>query len=291
MIHKYSYQMILCGLLFLFLLSPVSALAQDEVPVDSTAWKKKLDARLAGSQASYSDNWADGGENSLAFTTSLTGNAIRKTQSWIQKHDLRLALGSLKQGSNDFRKADDLIQWVSTFEYRNDDGFRKWHPTAAFELRTQFAEGFDYSGDEPDKISAFFSPATLTETIGFSYSPEDWYSWLIGFAGKQTIVTMEDFRERYGNGTDVLRFEVGFNTKASVNRDIFENVNLKTGLSVFAGFGQLDKPDVRWENLLTMSVNSWLTVGFELVTFYDLDIDDKVQLKQVLSTGVSLGIL
>ena len=102
---------------------------------------------------------------------------------------------------------------------------------------------------------------------------------------------MEEFRARYGNGTDAIRFEAGFNTKASMNRDIVENVNLKTGLSIFAAFDQLDKPDVRWENLLTMSVNSWLTVGFELVTFYDLDIDDKVQLKQVLSTGISLGIL
>ncbi len=278
-------------LIFVFVLMPSSAWAQDEAEVDSTAWQKNLVALLAGSQASY-DNWAEGGINSLAFTASLNGDFQRTTTSWIQKHEMRLALGSLKQDTLDFRKADDLIQWASRFEYKYDDTFAKWHPTAAFELRTQFATGFDYSGAEPLKVSAFFSPATLTETIGFSYSPQEWFSWLIGLGAKQTIVGIDSLRSSYGNDVDQLtRFEAGLNSKASVDRDIFENVNLKTSLSVFSAFDDFGRPDVRWENLVTMTVNSWLTVGFEFVTFYDLDIDDRVQLKQVLSTGISVGLL
>ncbi len=288
---KPFYRNTLSVFLLLLIASPSIAWAQDTAEADSTAWEKNLVALLAGSQASY-DNWAEGGVNSLAFTASLNGGAARTTTSWIQKHEIRLALGSLKQDTLDFRKADDLIQFTSTFEYQNADNFSRWHPTAAFDLRTQFASGFDYSGAEPLKVSALFSPATVTETVGFTYNPEEWFTWLIGLAGKQTIVGIEGLRESYGNDLDqTLRAEVGFNTKATIDKDIFENVHLKSGLGVFAAFGQVDKPDIRWENLITMTVNSWLTVGFEFVTFYDLDISDEVQLKQVLSTGISIGLL
>lgn len=290
--YRHSLRVIFRSLLILALFLPASRVwAQDEAPVDSTAWKKSLDALLAGSQASY-DNWSEGGINSLAFTASLTGNASRRTTSWVQKHEMRLALGSLKQDTTDFRKADDVISLVSTFQYRNETTFAKWNPTASIDFRTQFANGFDYGGAEPVKVSAFFSPATIQETVGFSYNPEEWFSWLIGLAGKQTIVGIEELRPNYGNELDeVLRFEVGFNTRATVDKDIFENVHLKSGLGVFAAFGKVDEPDIRWENLVTMSVNNWLSVGFEFVAFLDKDISDDWQLKQVLSTGITVGLL
>ncbi|MBX2821625.1 MAG: DUF3078 domain-containing protein [Rhodothermaceae bacterium] len=278
--------------LLLLLLFTSPAFAQDEeVPEDSTAWKTNLTAILAGSQASY-DNWVEGGINSLAFTASLNGDAVRTTESWITKHEARFALGSLKQDSLEFRKADDLIQLSSTFQYKNATNFAKWNPTASFTLRTQFAEGFDYSSDPEVKVSSFFSPATLTQTLGFTYQPQEWFSWLIGVAAKETIVGIESLRPNYGNELDeTVRLESGFDSTMKLNRDVFENVNLQSSLAIFGAFNALDEPDVRWENLVTMTVNSWLTVNFEFVTFYDLDLSDQVQLKQVLSTGVSLSIL
>ena len=284
--HMYRFILLV---LLLSLSTPV--FAQDEAVEDSTAWQTNLTAILAGSQASY-DNWVEGGINSLAFTASLNGDASRTTANWITKHEGRFALGSLKQDTLDFRKADDLIQLSSTFQYKNDRGLAKWNPTASFTLRTQFIDGFDYSGEEEVRVSSFFAPATLTQTIGLTYQPEEWFSWLIGFAAKETVVGIESLRENYGNDPDeTIRFEPGFDSTMKLNRDIFENVNLKSGLSIFGAFGNIDKPDVRWENLVTMSVNSWLTVNFEFVTFYDLDLSDEVQFKQVLSTGVSLSIL
>ncbi len=288
---KQSFRMISSLLILLFLIPVTSVWAQDEAETDSTAWKKSLGALLSGSQASY-DNWAEGGINSLAFTASLNGTATRKTTSWNQKHEMRLALGSLKQDTLDFRKADDLISWVSTFQYHDETTFARWNPTASIDFRTQFANGFDYGGAEPVKVSAFFAPATVLETVGFSYNPQEWFTWLIGLAGKQTIVGIEELRPNYGNALDEsVRFEVGFNTKAGIDKDIFENVHLKSTLGVFAAFGKVDKPDIRWENLVTMSVNSWLSVGFEFVTFLDKDISPDWQLKQVLSTGVTVALL
>ena len=277
-------------LLLCILTMPVFA-QDEEAPVDSTAWQTSVTAILAGSQASY-DNWVEGGINSLAFTASINADANRTTENWITKHEGRFALGSLKQDTLDFQKADDLIQLSSTFQYKNETNFAKWNPTASFTLRTQFVDGFDYSTSPETKVSDFFSPAVLTQTIGLTYQPTEWFSWLIGIAAKETIVGIEELRPNFGNDLDeTLRLESGFDSLMKLDRDVVENVNLKSSLGIFGAFNNLDKPDVRWENLVTMTVNSWLTVNFEFVTFYDLDLSDKVQLKQVLSTGVSLSIL
>ena len=269
----------------------IPAFAQDEAVEDSTAWQTDLTAILAGSQASY-NNWVEGGINSVAFTTSLEGNANKTTENWITKLEGRFALGFLKQDTVDVRKADDLIQLGATFQYKNDAGLAKWNPTAALTLRTQFADGFDFSTSPETKVSSFFAPAVLTQTLGFTYQPEPWFSWLIGFSAKETVVGIERFRPLYGNDLDeTVRLESGFDSTMKFERDIVENVRLKSGLNVFGAFNNIERPDVRWENLVTMTVNSWLTVNFEFVTFYDLDLSDEVQTKQVLSTGVSLSIL
>ena len=277
-------------LLFLLFTSPVMA-QDDAAPEDSTAWKTNVTAILAGSQASY-DNWVEGGINSLAFTASINADANRTTENWITKHEGRFALGSLKQDDEDFRKADDLIQLSSTFQYKNDTNFAKWNPTASFTLRTQFADGFEYTDTTQTKVSAFFSPAILTQTLGFTYQPEEWFSWLIGVAAKETVVGIENLRPNFGNELDeTVRLESGFDSTMKLDRTIFENVNLKSTLGIFGAFNNLGEPDVRWENLVTMTVNSWLTVNFEFVTFYDQDLSSDVQLKQVLSTGVSFTLL
>ncbi len=62
-------------------------------------------------------------------------------------------------------------------------------------------------------------------------------------------------------------------------------------MSLFASFNKPKNPDALWENLITMKVNRWLNVSFEFVTLYDLDITSEVQLKEVLSVGVSFSLL
>ncbi len=262
-----------------------------EAPADTSDWNTDLKAILAGSQASY-DNWVEGGINSLAFTASLDGAATRTTPNWVQKYEARFAIGALKQDTLDVRKADDIIRLGAVLQFKNETSLAQWQPTLSATLRTQFAEGFDYDTDPPTKVSAFFAPAVLTQTIGFTYEPREWFTWLMGVAAKETVVSIERFREDFGNDPDeAVRFEPGFDTTLKLNRDVVENVNLKSTLNVFGAFGQIDKPDIRWENLVTMQVNAWLTVNFEFVAFYDVDIIDEVQLKQVLSTGVSIRIL
>ncbi|MEZ4700686.1 MAG: DUF3078 domain-containing protein [Rhodothermales bacterium] len=262
-----------------------------EAEVDTTGWRNSVIASLAGSQASYR-NWSEGGLNSVAFTSGLLGEQLKHTEHWLRKRKLRLAFGLLKQDTLDVRKADDIIHLESSAQYQGERVWSVLNPILAFSFRSQMAEGFDYGTTPSPRVSAFLAPATSTQTIGLAYQPVDWFSQRFGFAAKETIVTIEELRESYGNAADeTLRLEGGFDFLSQLDKQLVENVVLKSSLGVFLGFSALDKPDVRWENLVSMKVNSWLSVNFEFVTFYDLDISDKAQFKQVLSTGVSFSLL
>jgi hypothetical protein len=48
---------------------------------------------------------------------------------------------------------------------------------------------------------------------------------------------------------------------------------------------------VIWESLVNMRVNSWLNVGLEYVMLYDTNRSQAVQIKEVLSVGVSFEII
>lgn len=277
----------------------VPSLKAQEAPPDSAAaWMTEATGQLSFSQAGF-QNWQEGGVNTLALSTGLNGKASRTAHRWKQTHELRLAFGLVKQDTLDVRKAEDLIQLRSTFKYSGEGFFAKFQPTLSASLRTQFAEGFNYDEDPlglgrtlPAKVSAFFSPATLTQSAGLTYQPVDWLTQRLGFGTKETVVTIERFRVLYGvDPEDAVRFEAGLESFTEVDKEIVENVFYKSRLGLFASFNKPENPDALWENLVTMKVNAWLNVSFEFVTVYDTDISDEVQLKEVLSVGVSFILL
>ncbi len=275
-----------------------SLMAQDAPADSAAAWMTEATGQLSFAQAGFRD-WQEGGVNTLALSSGINGKANRTSNRWEQTHEMRLAFGFVKQDTLDFRKAEDLIQFLSAFQYQGASFFERFNPTFAASLRTQFAEGFNYSEDPldldralPAKVSAFFAPATLTQSVGLTYKPLEWLTQRLGVATKETVVTIERFRVLYGvDPEDAVRFEAGMESFTEVDKEVFENVLYKSKLSLFASFNRPDKTDALWENLITMKVNRWLNVSFEFVTLYDLDITSEVQLKEVLSVGVSFILL
>lgn len=275
-----------------------SLMAQDAPADSAAAWMTEATGQLSFAQASFRD-WQEGGVNTLALSSGINGKASQTSKRWQQKHEMRLAFGFVKQDTLDFRKAEDLIQFLSAFQYQGVGFFERFNPTFAASLRTQFAEGFNYDEDPlgqdralPVKVSAFFAPATLTQSVGLTYKPIEWLAQRIGVGLKETVVTIERFRVLYGvDPEDAVRFEAGLESFTEIDKEVFENVFYKARLSLFASFNKPKNPDVLWENLITMKVNRWLNVSFELVTLYDLDITSEVQLKEVLSVGVSFILL
>jgi len=278
-----------------------------ESPISDTAdaeWDTALTGKLSASQAAYKD-WQEGGLNSLAFTTMLDGAAERKGDRWAQAYDMRLVLGFLDQEGREIRKSEDLIRLHSDLQFRGEGFFRQFNPTVAWTLRTQFASGFDYSenpyptghpkdGKEPPvQTAAFFAPATITESLGLTYEPAASLSVLLGIASKQTIVAERDFRVLYGvSEDDLIRNEGGGQLVATFNHGLTEDIRYRSQMNLFFAARQLDvPPDVIFENVVNLEVNDWISTDLEFVALYDRDTTRAVQIKEVISVGMSFTLL
>lgn len=316
-------------LLLLFAVFPVGLLAQtngslpappdpDDIgpSSDSTEvhWDYEMLGKFSFSQAAYKDWKEGGGVNSLAFTTSLGGTAERGGQHWAQSHDLRLVLGFINQEDRELRKSEDLIRLQSALRYQGGDFFRVFNPTIAGNLRTQFAAGFNYSSnpypgpgenpaypdghpradeEAPVQTSAFFAPATITESLGLTYEPTESFQMRLGAAAKQTVVVEPDFRLLYGvDRNNVARVEAGTEFASSFDYRLIEDVRYRSRFNLFFSFNQAERPpDIIWENVINMQVNDWLSTDLEFVALYDENTTRALQLKEVISVGISVALL
>ena len=290
--------LLILTVIWLSVLIAEPVLAQETAEAPPKAWKTSVIGKVAGTQVGFQD-WQGGGVNSLALSTGLEGTATHISGRLEQKHEMKLSFGVVKQDTLDLRKAEDLIWLSSTFVYKGEGFFGKFNPTFSTSVRTQFAEGFNFDTDPisgvrtpPVKVSAFFAPATLQQSFGLRYEPAEWFSQRLGIGAKETVVTIRRFRSLYGvNPQDAVRFEAGIEARTEIDKELVENVHYKSSLGVFAAFNSADNPDLIWENLIAMKVNSWLNVNFEWVGLYDKDVTDKLQLKEVFSIGVAISLI
>lgn len=293
---------LLCIAVFVFIIPPpVQAQDTEGEVLEDGAWNTSLTGKLSGSQAAYR-NWQEGGLNTLAVTSTIDGKFVRGGDHWIQTYELRFAFGLVQQDTLAVRKSDDLIRLGAGLQYQGSGFLRTFRPTISAALRTQFAEGFNYNEDPfpddrerslPVKTSAFFSPAVLTQSLGLTYEPTPWFATRLGIAGKETIVRNEDLRVLYDvDPTKAVRAEGGIESETTVDREIVTNVRYQSRLNLFQSLTAQSEPlDVLWENVITMRVNSWLNVGLEYVMLYDANRSQDIQIKEVLSVGVSFSLL
>ena len=194
------------------------------------------------------------------------------------------------------RKSIDIIQYGYVLQNLGSSAFT---PTAALEFRTQFAPGFNYKKnpfddgrDPPVEVSKFMAPAYFTQSLGFSYDPEKWYKTRLGIGGKETFVTTVELGQLYGlDPGKKAKFELGIESITEIRVEIAENVTLESRLGLFAAFNKPEMPDARWENFLTMKVNSWLNFNAEITALYDEDVSTRMQYRQLTSIGISINIL
>lgn len=283
----------------LIVLADQPARGQSSTEADTSAWQKELEARLSGSQASYR-NWAEGGVSTMAVGTSVQGAASNTAGRWEHQHETRLTIGYLKTGTARFRKSDDLLRWSSTLLYQGAGMFSLWQPALSGALRTQFAPGFDYSAnpygdgrEPPVRISAFMAPGITTQSLGLQYDQISWLTQRFGIGGKQTWVRIRQYRPLYGLAPEnAVRWEIGLESRTQVDLQLLESTRLQSSLDLFRSFGAgAELPDLIWENILSISANDWITTNLELVFLYDADIRKEIQIKEVLSVGISFALL
>ena len=265
-------------------------------------WRSSLTATLAGNQSAYS-NWQEGGVSALAVTGTVDGQFDRVVGRVLTTQAVRLGLGVLRQDTLDVRKALDVARYEATAEIASDNPVR---PSAAFAARSQFAAGYDYDpsperyptlalvpGQEL-KVSDAFSPLVLNQSVGLAYRPGSGFVARAGLGLKETVVGIERLRPVYGNAPDqAVRLEAGVDVEAVYEREVMDNVTLRSRLTTFQGFGQIGQqaPDALFENGLILKVNDLLNVTIDAAALYDADISDDVQLREALSVGLSVTLL
>jgi hypothetical protein len=260
------------------------------LPVD-TSWKNGGFFNANFSQVSL-NQWAQGGENSLALASllNLFANYAKDKITWDNNLDLAYAV--LKSGSLEPRKSDDRIDLTSKLGRKIS---KNWSYSALLNFKSQFAKGYKYP-DDSTVVSKFLSPGYVILSLGFNYKPVDYFEVFISPAtGRLTIVNEQELADAGAYGVkpgEKTRTEFGAYLNMKFKKDIMENVTLLTKLELFDNYSDDNgnnrtNVDVNWETGLMMKVNKLITATVATLLIYDHDVVKRTQFKEVL--GVGLG--
>jgi hypothetical protein len=280
------------ALLFIFGLwcLNVSAQQADTLEVKKT-WTHNLIGGLNLTQVSFNDNWAQGGENALAYALSLIGksaNDLPKT-NWTTSY--KFAYGQTKLGDQGIRKTDDKIDIESNLTYKAGTYI---NPYIAVTLKTQFAAGFDYGTMPKTRVSNFFDPAYLTQSIGLGYQPLAQIKTRLGAALREVITS--EFNS-YADDPKTLtvektKVEGGLESVTEVSWQLQSNLLFTGKLELFDAFRNFDIIIMRSDNTLAAKVSKYLTVNVNVQLIKEPPVRrGKIQVKETLAIGLSYSFL
>ncbi len=273
-------------------------------------WKTNTAIGIDLNQGAFSKNWKAGGVNSMALGGMINYRASYAKDSYSYTSDLRLEYGKIKNKEQLPKKTKDRLFWDHKAGLQLS---KSWFFFGSVTLETQFDRGYAYYRDkeniERDQlISKFFSPAYLTESIGFEYKPVAYFSTRLGTGtAKQTFVTDMDAliaadtarnhkvtkNEFYGVPTDKnFRNELAFQiTSTFGEKQIAKNLFLYARYNMFIPY---DRPlvhvDHRLDVTLKAKVNRFMNVQINGVGIFDKDSDNEVQASQNLSMGIAFSL-
>ena len=263
------------------------------IPDTIIGWQPSWVASLNGSQAAY-NNWSQGGVSSISGTASSVLTLLYREGQYGYGFRMNLKYGQANTRGQGVRKTDDVLsirnRFTYTFEERGDLA-----AYAMASLETQFDRGYEYDAGpngEDIYISNFFAPAYLTEGIGIAYSPSDNFMVQGGFALKQTFVMEDELAPVYGlEPGDNFRNEAGITTGINFEKEVATDIVYLSSLSTFTNVAQsLSSTDVIWSNELVGQINKIVSASFQFELRYDDDFSSDIQLKQVLSAGISVNL-
>lgn len=297
---KKIYSIIILSILSL------SLLAQNDT---TSKWKRVGDFSINFNQVNFT-NWAAGGDNSVSGVTLFNYDVTYDdgSNSWKNKFILGYGLQYLQE---DYKKTEDNIDLSSLYGRKIA---KYWDASFNAFIKTQFAEGFDGDNDSV-YVSKFMAPGYIGFGPGFTYKPAEYFTVFMSPATVQFVVVNDQRladEGAYGvtaaeydtagmkiKDGEMMKTQFGFNLKAAFKKDIAKNVNLETTLELFSDY--LYKPEniiVRWDVIIDMAVNSWLSAKLTTGLIYDdnIVINDKsgnplgprTQFKEMF--GLGLGI-
>ncbi|RFS22524.1 DUF3078 domain-containing protein [Chitinophaga silvatica] len=272
---------------------------KDASDTSTRVWRKGMNFNVNVNQGSLT-NWAAGGDK---FTFSLGSNVYgwafykRGRRSWDNVADL--AFGYINTTSLGGRKSDDRIDLTTKYGY---DIGRKWYVSGLVNLRTQFANGYQYPNDTTRLLSSqFFAPAYVLVSPGFDYKPDNSFSLFLSPVTSRFVFVMNDYLSKQGAyGVDTgkhFRYEIGAYLSANFKKTFAKNMTYKGRLDLFSDYRHNPQNvDVFFTNALELKVNKWISALLTLDMIYDDDVKvfenkktgvmgPRLQVKQVIGVG------
>jgi len=269
-------------------------------------WKTRTSVGINVNQATFSNNWKGGGVNSIAVGGVVNYKAEYSKENYSYVSELILEYGKVKNKDQLQKKTRDRIFWDNKAAIQLS---KNWYFFGSVNFESQFDSGFSYTrtkeGNEfPNLISKFMSPGYLTESFGFEYKPNKYFSTRIGTgSARQTFVLdtavylLKDANDpskitkattKYGvDFGKKFKNELAFQIVSNFEKEVFTNTLLKARYQMFIPYDRaLVNIDHRLDVSITSKLNRLMNVSLTGVGLFDKDTDPKIQGNQTLSLGV-----
>ncbi len=280
-------------ILILLLLVPVGwawsqAPAAQKPDSSKWGWKHSVVSGLTLTQVSFKD-WAQGGEDALAWTIRLDGLSKLEDTSYVWGNTYKMSYGQAKIGSESMRKTEDRLEFESVFTYKLGTEI---NPYVGVTLKTQFAEGvmIDAAG-KTTPVSKFFDPAYLTQSAGFGYRPSTTVKTRLGAAIREIVTSVYTI---YANDASTpeskrgkTKVDGGVESVTDLELTLDDNLLFRSKLELFAPIKHLQQVTMRMDNTLTANVSKYVVVILNVQLINDANASTRLQEKEVLALGLS----
>jgi hypothetical protein len=269
------------------------ALAPKVVDAKINYWNTRTSIGINMNQAAFSNNWRNGGVNSMALTGLINYRTEYRKESFSYSSEVILNYGKVKNRDQLERKTVDRIYWDNKAATQLS---KNWYFFGSVNFESQFDNGYSYARGKNGQdsitslLSKFMSPGYLTESIGFEYKPNKYFSTRIGTGtARQTFVLDDSVRRvnNYGIAPGYrIKNELAFQVVINYDKDIFNNINLKTKYMAFIPYDNFGYTNHRLDVALTAKINRYMNTSITGVGLYDRNADSKIQGSQTLALGL-----
>ena len=290
LLHK-TILIIFLGLIFFSNGFSNNQKGKEETPKDSAGvWIPKA-VLSAGLNQIYFDNWTQGGASSIAWTFSSKLELDYHQKKWDFKNKLDFGYGRTKLGDAGYQTNSNEIFYESVATL-----LLGWatNPFFSNSIRTAVAAGYNYKIKPPQEIANFFDPGYITQAIGFSYGKIQWIRTRLGLSIQEIFTNV--YRQYTNepatpNKNEAFKLVTGLESVTSNKLQIAKNLCYTSELRLFTRFERLDVWDIRWQNVISAKVNSFIDVNLNFLLVYQRDRSTRAQFQEGLQLGFVYTVL
>lgn len=285
---------IVAGIIVVLLVASSPLIAQEEIAAEEEVkpvWQKELVGNLNFTQTAF-DNWAQGGENTMAWQLNINGKAVKEVDKYKWDNTGKISYGMAKLGDIESRKSIDEVKLETVFTYLLGTYV---NPYAAASAESQFTAGYDYTDDGKVEVSNLLDPGHFSQSAGVGYEPIKEFKTRLGFAVHESITS--DHPVPYTDDPETedeeetTKIEAGIESVTDFSKKLIGGILLTSKLEIFSNLKGLDEVDVAWDNIFSAKISKYIDVNFNVKFLYNETVSSKRQLKQSLAVGLTYAFL